>query len=69
VNGGRVIADWPGLSKKELYEDRDLYPSTDIRSVFKGILGEHMGVPENWLETGVFPDSRSAKILEGLVVT
>jgi uncharacterized protein (DUF1501 family) len=67
VNGGRVHADWPGLSRGNLYEGRDLKPTTDLRSVFKGVLREHLGAQDAELETHVFPDSRAAKPIEGLV--
>ena len=36
VAGGRVIADWPGLKSANLYENRDLKPTTDLRAVLKG---------------------------------
>jgi uncharacterized protein (DUF1501 family) len=36
VAGGRVIADWPGLSSRALYQGRDLAPTLDLRSVLKG---------------------------------
>ena len=67
VAGGRVIADWPGLATHALYQGRDLAPTLDLRSVCKGILAEHLGVPERALEDGVFPDSRAAKPLRGLL--
>jgi uncharacterized protein (DUF1501 family) len=67
VSGGRVIADWPGLSNGDLYQQRDLKPTLDLRSVFKGVLGSHMGVSDTVLETTVFPNSRSANALEALV--
>ncbi|MFO1186753.1 MAG: DUF1501 domain-containing protein [Alphaproteobacteria bacterium] len=38
VKGGRVVADWPGLAQANLFEGRDLKPTTDIRGVFKGVL-------------------------------
>ena len=38
LKGGRVIADWPGLKPAQLYEDRDLKPTTDLRAVLKGLL-------------------------------
>jgi uncharacterized protein (DUF1501 family) len=38
VKGGRVQADWPGLGPGNLFEDRDLAPTADLRSVAKGIL-------------------------------
>ncbi|MGB5412145.1 MAG: DUF1501 domain-containing protein [Woeseiaceae bacterium] len=66
VRGGRVIADWPGLRSSDLYEDRDLMPTTDLRSVFKAALRDHAGLSEAYLETTVFPDSRDARPLEGL---
>jgi uncharacterized protein (DUF1501 family) len=69
VAGGRVIADWPGLAPRALYQGRDLAPTLDLRSVFKGILAEHMGVPPRVLEDSVFPDSAAAKTLRGLVHT
>lgn len=68
VNGGRVIADWPGLAPKQLYQQRDLQPTTDIRSVFKAVLHDHMRVPEKVIEREVFPDSSRARKLENLIV-
>ena len=38
LKGGRVIADWPGLKPADLYQDRDLKPTTDLRAVLKGVL-------------------------------
>ena len=38
VNGGRVLADWPGLRPNDLLEGRDLRPTTDLRAVMKGVL-------------------------------
>src|SRR4029077_5214459 len=48
--GALAIADWPGLSARALYQGRDLTPTLDLRSVFKGILAEHLGVPPRALE-------------------
>ncbi|MDE2264024.1 MAG: DUF1501 domain-containing protein [Gammaproteobacteria bacterium] len=67
VDGGRVVADWPGLSARKLYQDRDLEPTLDLRAVMKGLLAEHLGVPERALESSVFPESRAARPLEGLL--
>ena len=44
VNGGKVFGDWPGIAQNQLYEDSDLRPTSDVRSVFKGILRDHIGV-------------------------
>jgi len=67
VNGGKVIADWPGLADSNLYAGRDLMPTMDIRSVFKGLLEEHLEVPRGMLEQRVFPDSESATPLRNLI--
>jgi len=67
VKGGLVVADWPGLSPRGLYQDRDLKPTLDLRAVMKGLLAEQLGVPERALESTVFPDSRQARPLRGLL--
>ncbi len=68
VNGGRVIADWPGLRESDLYEGRDLMPTADLRSLFKGLLIEHLGLSDTLVEHSVFPESASAAPFEGLIL-
>ena len=67
VAGGRVIADWPGLTARALYQGRDLAPTLDVRSVLKGVLAEHLAVPARALEQQVFPESSAASALRGLI--
>jgi uncharacterized protein (DUF1501 family) len=67
LKGGRVIADWPGLKEADLYEKRDLKPTADLRAVLKGLLRDHLRADEQRLEATVFPDSASAKPLQGLL--
>jgi uncharacterized protein (DUF1501 family) len=67
VKGGRVIADWPGLKPANLYEGRDLAPTTDLRAVIKGVLHDHLGVSERVLAETVFPDSANVKAARGLL--
>lgn len=67
VNGGRVIADWPGLGSNDLYAGRDLRPTADIRSLFKGVLGQHLGISDTLLEETVFPNSSTASAMENLI--
>jgi uncharacterized protein (DUF1501 family) len=61
VNGGRVLADWPGLAGRSLYEGRDLKPTLDLRAVFKGVLAQHFAISERQLGDSVFPSSPSAR--------
>lgn len=57
VNGGRIIADWPGLALSALHEKRDLRPTTDLRAVLKGILSDHLGLSQAALNEKIFPGS------------
>jgi uncharacterized protein (DUF1501 family) len=67
LNGGRVIADWPGLAEAKLFEGRDLRPTADLRGVLKGLLCDHVRVPEKELAETVFPGSSSVKPMRGLL--
>jgi uncharacterized protein (DUF1501 family) len=67
VKGGRVVTDWPGLSGRGLYQDRDLMPTLDLRAVMKGLLAEQLEVPARALESSVFPESGQARPLTGLL--
>lgn len=67
VRGGRVLADWPGLGPKALFEGRDLAPTTDLRGVLKGVLADHVGLSPAQLAETVFPASLSVPPLRGLV--
>jgi uncharacterized protein (DUF1501 family) len=67
VHGGQVIADWPGLGRSALLDNRDLKPTLDLRSVFKSVLDEHLHVDANTLAKRVFPESSGARPLQGLI--
>jgi uncharacterized protein (DUF1501 family) len=67
LKGGRVVADWPGLKDADLYEKRDLKPTTDLRAVLKGLLKDHLRVDDRSLEAEVFPDSAGVAPVSGLL--
>ena len=67
VQGGRVVGDWPGLAPNQLYENSDLRPTTDLRSVFKGVLRDHIGVPNNLMNNSIFPESTAVRPLGNLI--
>ncbi len=67
LKGGRVVADWPGLKASDLYENRDLKPTTDLRAVLKGLLRDHLRVDDRALAEAVFPGSEAVKPMSGLV--
>lgn len=67
VNGGKIITDWPGLSTNALYDGRDLQPTTDVRSLFKGVLTDHLQLPGEFVDRVVFPDSVDAMAMRDLI--
>jgi uncharacterized protein (DUF1501 family) len=64
VKGGRVIADWPGLAKKDRFEGRDLRSTTDLRAVYRSILGEHLRVARSIVDTTALPGSAALPRLD-----
>jgi uncharacterized protein (DUF1501 family) len=66
IAGGRVKTTWPGLQEGQLFENRDLAPTTDLRAVAKGMLGAHLGLDEAALDR-VFPGSASVGGMPGLI--
>ena len=67
LKGGRVIADWPGLKEADLYEKRDLKPTTDLRTVLKGVLKDHLRLDDATLAAQVFPGSDTVAPMTGLL--
>ena len=65
---GGLIGDWPTLADNRLFEGRDLAPTIDVRSVFKGVLRDHLGIDRAALDSRVFPGSAAeAPTMDGLV--
>ncbi len=67
LNGGRVIAKWPGLKTGQLFESRDLAPTTDLRAVLKGVLADQLGLSATVLGTAVFPGTLGVPPMRDLV--
>ncbi|MEO3474170.1 DUF1501 domain-containing protein [Roseomonas sp. CAU 1739] len=66
VAGGRVAGDWPGLSERALFQGRDLAPTTDLRSLAKGLLRDHVKLPAQAVARA-FPVSDAVAGMGGLV--
>ena len=64
---GGIVGDWPTLKQNALFENRDVAPALDMRSLFKGVLAEHMAVDRAALDAKVFPESAAVKPVLGLV--
>ena len=67
VNGGRAIADWPGLANSDLLDGRDLAITTDIRTLFKGLAQDHLKISTQSLNAEIFPDSSDLVPMADLV--
>ena len=67
VSGGRVVADWPGLSPANLYEGRDLKPTLGLDALIASALGQHYGTDPASLAKSLFPSTPYAKFGEGLI--
>lgn len=62
VAGGRVIADWPGLARSQLYEGRDLRPTGALDALIAGALAQHYGMEPKRALNVLFPDAREAAV-------
>ena len=67
VNGGRVIADWPGLSPGALYEGRDLKPTIDLDALIATALSQHFALDGARTAGLLFPETRPGPLGQRLV--
>ena len=63
VGKSKVIADWPGIGEKQLYEGRDLMPTVDSRAVLKGVVVGTFDLTKGQLGQ-VFPDAADVPMLD-----
>jgi uncharacterized protein (DUF1501 family) len=47
VRGRRVYGRWPGLSRSQLYQERDLAVTTDFRDAFQEVARAQFGITES----------------------
>jgi len=55
IRGGRVFGRWPGLGEGNLYKDRDLMPTGDVRAVAAQAMRGLFGLSRSTLESAIFP--------------
>lgn len=67
VEGGKVIADWPGLGASALYEGRDLKPTIDLDGLIASALAQHYGLDPRQTLRALFPDSSSQPLAKDLI--
>ena len=54
VNGKQVISDWPGLSKRNLFEDRDLKMTIDVRDIYAEVVKTVFDLEDDVISEHVF---------------
>jgi len=54
VNGKQVISDWPGLSKRNLFEDRDLKMTIDARDIYAEVVKTVFDLEDDVISEHVF---------------
>jgi len=55
IRGGKIYGDWPGLGDADLYQTRDLFPTTDVRDFAAQAMRGMFGLNRDMLEGVVFP--------------
>ncbi|SIQ21315.1 MULTISPECIES: DUF1501 domain-containing protein [Acidiphilium] len=66
VAGGKIRTTWPGLNPTQLFQNRDLAPTADIRSLAKGVIQAQFHLTPTALAR-VFPNSSDAAPMAGLL--
>jgi uncharacterized protein (DUF1501 family) len=67
VQGGRVLADWPGLAPANLQDGRDLKPTMALDALVAGVCSESFGLDPERLQRVLFPSGAPAKTLTKLL--
>ena len=62
VRGGQMFGRWPGLAEADLYQGRDLMPTSDVRAWAAMAMQGMFGLDRAVLEGVVFP----GLVMEGL---
>lgn len=61
ARGGQVLADWPGLGRSALYENRDLQPTRLVEAVIAGALARLYDQDPQHLAARLYPDQPELK--------
>lgn len=67
VQGGRVLADWPGLQAADLLDGRDLRPTLGLDTLIAQVCAEAFRVDPGRMARTLFPDLVQGKALPRLL--
>jgi len=69
VQGGRVLADWPGLSASALYQGRDLRPTLGLDSLIANVASEAFGLDPAQVGRQLFAETPTTRMSTRLLRT
>ena len=69
VQGGRVLADWPGLAPSALYQGRDLRPTLGLDSLIAAAAGETFGLDPVHVRATLFTQKTASPMSSRLLRT
>jgi uncharacterized protein (DUF1501 family) len=69
VQGGRILADWPGLAPSALYQGRDLRPTLGLDSLIAAAAGETFGLDPVHVRATLFTQKTASPMSSRLLRT
>lgn len=69
VQGGRVLADWPGLAPADLFDGRDLRPTMGLDTLIAQTCAETFGLDPERVARTLFPENALGKPLPRLLLS
>ena len=67
VHGGRILADWPGLTQANLFEGRDLKPTLGLDMLIASACAETFRLDTERTVRVLFPDAVPSKVVHRLL--
>jgi uncharacterized protein (DUF1501 family) len=67
VQGGRVLADWPGLAPANLFEGRDLRPTLGLDQLIAGATAECFALDPQRVASALFPQMPAGRPMPRLL--
>ena len=67
VQGGRIVADWPGLAPADLQDGRDLKPTLALDALVAAACAESFGLEPERIARVLFPQGSRGKALGRLL--
>lgn len=64
IASSRIIADWPGLRKRDQFEERDLMATIDYRSICAACIERTLGLDHDQIASEVFFDPQLPRLYD-----